>query len=40
LIDDGVTPLGSRVISESRWQAAVSMQEIINLIDGMIGNIR
>jgi hypothetical protein len=40
LIDDGITPLGSGVISESCWQVAVPRQEFINPVDGMIGDMR
>ena len=40
MIDDGVTPLVSGVISKGCWQVAVPGQEIINPIDGMIGDMR
>ena len=40
MIDDGVTPLGSGVISKGCWQVAVPGLEIINPIDGMIGDMR
>ncbi|NVD69565.1 hypothetical protein HUX88_03210 [Duganella sp. BJB1802] len=38
--DDGVTPLASGVISKGCWQVAVPRQEIINPVNGMIGEMR
>jgi copper homeostasis protein CutC len=37
LTDDGITPLGSGVISKGCLYAAVPRQEIINPVDGMKG---
>ena len=40
LMDDGVTPPGSGMISKGCWQVAVPGQEIINPVGGMIGDMR
>jgi len=40
LIDDGITPLGSGVISKGCWQAAVPGQEFINPVNGVFGDMR